>query len=212
MTKKVGEIIDYVDEMVSNRVNSTTKITFLNDIMVTAKEYNTETAILNTTGTVADTQTYDLPAYVKVEDIIWLGVAASTFGTTVISAASTTVYSEYKFKGIEDAEEGMRYFQHTTQFGLIPVPDDAYYMRIEYMPYLGPYTSTDTEITLNSHLINYIQDKLCSKVCKSAGFPRLDLANNYELDAMEHLNNAKRIYFQTLQQKSKRNISYKRWW
>lgn len=219
MAKTVGEILDLVDEIVPNRINSTTKVKFLNDILMVASRYNTDSIVLNTTGTIADTQTYDLPSGTKVEDILWLGLSNSTFSSTDISAASTTVYTEYKFKGIEDPESGLRYFVHSTQLGLIPVPDDAYYLRIEYNPYLGPFSSTaspssdsTTILNINSYLINYVQDKLCSKICKSVSFPRLDLANNYELDSIDSLDQAKLHYYKTLQARSKRNISYKRWW
>lgn len=217
--KTLGEILDLCDELVTNRISSTTKVKFLNDILHTVRKYNTKSITLYTDGTAADTQTYDLPSYVSIEDITYLGVSNSTFNTTVIAANSTTYYVEYKFKGQEDPEVGLRYFEHSTQYGLYPIPDDAYYMKIIYNPYLGPFSSTAdpssdaaVEINVDGHLTNYIQDKLCAKICKSGAFPRLDLANNYELDAMENLNLAMNNYYKTISKKSKRNISYKRWW
>lgn len=220
MPKTVGEILDICNELVPNRIGTTTKVKFLNDILATVKKYNTEITTLYTTGTVTSTAVYSLPSGVKVEDLTYVGISNSTFNTTTIAANSTTIYLEYKFMGQDDPEVGLRYKEYTSSSIVItPMPDNDYYMVWKYRPPLGPFSSTadptsDATVTIdvNNFLTNYIQNKLCAKIAKSMAFPRLDLANNYEMDAVEDLNNATMNYYKVNQIKQKRRISYKRWW
>lgn len=220
MAKTLAEILSICDELVPNRVPTTTKVKFLNDILITARKYNTEITTLYTTGTVTSTAVYSLPSYIRVEDLTYVGISNSTFNTTVIAAHTTTLYSEYKFMGQDDPETGLRYWQYTsTSIGITPMPDDDYYMVLKYKPYLGPFSSTADPssdaaqvINVNDFLTNYIQDKLCSKIAKSMSYPRLDLANNYEMDANENLSLATMNYYKWTQSHQKRRISYKRWW
>ena len=61
--------------------------------------------------------------------------------------------------------------------------------------------------------MEYLQNKLAARVCKSGSFPRVDLANNYEIDAEFKLGIARTHYHNTkFKKQAKRNISYKRWW
>jgi hypothetical protein len=220
MPKTVGEILDICNEIVPNRVNTTTKVKFLNDILAIAKKYNTEITTLYTTGTMASTAVYSLPSYVGINDILYVGISGSTFNTTTIAAHSTTIYLEYKLMGQDDPEVGLRYKEwSSSSIQIIPMPDDEYYMVLKYKAPLGPYSSTadpttdaTQTINVNDFLTNYIQDKLCSKIAKTMAFPRLDLANNYELDAMDNLNQAIAYYYRLAQTRQKRRISYKRWW
>jgi hypothetical protein len=218
MGKAISEIIGWVNEVVPNKVNSTTMQVFLKELLGVGSEvykFNTELT-LNSTKTVANQNEYDLPSGVRVEDIEWLGVSNTTYNSTDV-LGTTTPFNEYKYYGLEDEIQGCRYTNFTSQLSITPTPDDAYHMRIIYRPSyaaLGVASSDSTTIlNLDNPLIEYLQNKLAARVCKSGSFPRIDLGNNYEMEAESKLATARMQYYKIKHVKqSKRNISWKRWW
>lgn len=218
MGKTITEILSWVDETVPNKIATTSKQRFIQDLLGRGGDvykYNTE-LVWQSTATVADQNLYDMPAGVQVRDITYLEVSGTTYNSTDV-LGTTTPFTEYKFHGLEDAKVGNRYTNFTTQLSITPTPEDAYHYRYLYKPaYVGPYTATSdstTVLNMDSVLIEYIQNKVAARVCKSGSFPRIDLGNNYEIEAESKLSNAKMNYYNLKHRtQSKRNISYKAWW
>jgi hypothetical protein len=215
MGKAISEIIAWVDEIVPNKIESTTKQIFVRELLGVGGDiykYNTEIS-MESTATVADQNEYDLPAGIRVEDIEWLGVSNTTYNSTDV-LGTTTPFNEYKYYGLEDEIEGCRYTHYTSQLSITPTPDDAYHMRILYKPnYAANSSDSTTVLNFDNPLIEYLQNKLAARVCKSGSFPRIDLGNNYEIEAESKLNLARLNYYKLKHVKqSKRNISWKRWW
>jgi hypothetical protein len=215
MGKTIAEILSWVDEVVPNKLNSTTKQIFISDLIGDGdfSKYNTKKTWWDT-QTVADQAEYNLPSGVEITDISYVGISPTTYNSTDVTG-STTIYTEHKFKGMTEEKE-TAYTEYTTQLVIYPTPDDAYHMRIIYKPmYRGSYnasTDTTTLIDADKPLIDWLQNKVAAKVCKSMAFPRIDLGNNYELEAETKLSNAKINYFKKKRATSKTNISYKSWW
>lgn len=215
MAKTIAEIIAWVDEIVPNKVESTTKQIFVRDLLGVGSDvykYNTELT-WHSTKTVANQNEYDLPAGVKVEDLVWLGVSNTTYNSTDV-LGTTTPFVEYKYYGLEDTKEGSRYTNYTTQLSITPTPDDAYHMKMIYKPnYSAASSDSTTVLNLNNPLLEYLQNKVAARVCKSLSFPRIDLGNNYEMEAESKLDRARMHYYNNRHSKySKRNISWKGWW
>lgn len=215
MPKSIAEILAWVDEIVPNKVNSTTKQIFVREMLGPGSEiykFNTELTYL-TTSTVQNQNEYNLPSGVQVHDIVWMGVSNTTHNSTDV-LGTTTAFTEYKYYGLEDSKVGSRYTNFSTQLSISPTPDSAYHMKIIYKPsYYTSSSDSTTVLNVSNPLLEYIQNKLAARVCKCGSFPRVDLANNYERDAQEKLDVAKTYYFSNRHRwYSKRNTSWKRWW
>lgn len=215
MSKTIGNIIDYVNLVIPNKLEDATKIIFLSDLLGDGDfhKYNPETITFDT-QTVEDQSEYDLPTGIRVKDLLYLGISPTTYNSTDV-VGTTTLFTQYKYYGLEDAKYGSRYTNYTTQLSISPTPDDEYHMRMIYKPFYGPYNTTadtTTIILANNTLIEYLQCKVAARVCKSMAFPRIDLGNNYEIEAASKLSNARINYFKEKRSYSNRNISYKRWW
>lgn len=215
MGKTIGDIITYVDSVIPNKITEATKIIFLSDLLGEGdfRKFNPE-IVQYDTYTVADQSEYDLPASIKVKDLLYLGVSPTTYNSTDV-VGSTTLFQIYKYYGQEDSQIGQRYTNYTSQLSLIPTPDDSYHMRMKYRPFYGAYSASSDSTTIieaDNNLINYLQNKVAARICKSMAFPRIDMGNNYEIDAEMNLNNARLNYYKTRRAESNRNISYKRWW
>jgi hypothetical protein len=214
MAKTVGQVISWVDQMLPNGVDSTTKMIFIEDIYKTIKHLNTECITSDTTPTASSQADYDLPSGVDFKDLMFVGISPTTFNTTNI-VGSTTPFVEYSYKSWKNAEVGMQYWENSSSnIRLASIPDDAYHMRFKYLPSLICNASTDstTFIPGNDFMVGYCQNKLASQVAKMGSFPRIDLANNYELESDEFLNKAR---VESMKFKLKRkgyNMSYKDWW
>ena len=215
MGKTLQAIINWVDEVVPNAMETTTKQVFLSDLLGEGdfKNFNTARTYLDT-YTVADQSDYDLPTGIKVDDIIRAYVSPTTYNSTDV-VGSTTLFEKYTLLGI-DSEKSPGFVEYTTQIHLIPTPDDSYHMRLIYKPVyrgnLADTTSLATEILAQKPLIDWLQNKLAARVCKSLAFPRIDLGNNYELEAEEKLSAARLEYYQDRRKRCANKIGWKDWW
>lgn len=214
MPKTISQIINYVDETVPNAIASTTKQLIIADIWKELKEYNSEYVVSDTTPTASSQKVYSLPTGVAWKDLIYVGVSATTYASTTLPL-STTPFTEYRYKAEDNEEIGNQWYEYTSSsICIIAVPDNAYYMRFKYVPSLVMAASSDLTVPLlcSINMVYYIQHKLSSIVARSGAFPRIDLANNYELDAMESLSkikiDAKKLRWSRL----KSATSYKAWW
>lgn len=213
MGRSITDILSWVDETIPNKLPTTSKMQYLSDLVGDGefKKYNDYVTTYEF-ATSSGSAEYDLPAGVRVTDLLYVGISATTYNTTNV-LKSTTPFTEYKYRGLDD--EGVGYTEYTSQLALVPKPDNSYHIRIKYRPIYGPFTAssdTTTIITADSPLINYLQHKIAAKVCQAMSFPRIDLANNHEISAEENLATAKMNYFRKKRQLSKKNISYKGWW
>jgi hypothetical protein len=94
--------------------------------------------------------------------------------------------------------------------------ENKHWLRYKCLPPLVFCTTSTSDSTtllkVDDLLINYIQNKLAAKVCRSGSFPRIDLGNNYEMEAIESLNRAKLNKKQLETRTAKFKRSYKDWW
>lgn len=215
MAKTIGQIINWVDTCVANKIASSDKIVFLSDLLGDGefKLYNTE-LITNSTKTSTSSYLYNLPSGVRVQDLFYVGISGTTYNSTDV-LGSTTIFTEYKYAGIRDSRGGSVYWNESSQIAIPRATTDVYHMKYVYRPHYGAYTNSSDSTTIiaaDTPLINWLQHKLSARVCKASPFPRLDLANNYELDAMNAMSEAKINYFKQRRKTSKVNIGYKDWW
>jgi len=213
MGKTLESIIAWADETIPNKVSSTAKITLLSDLLGDGSFRNFNTYENEYTFYVSShTAEYDLPSGIRVSDLTYVGITATTYNTTNV-LASTTPFTEYKFQGLHD--EGTGYREYTTKLAITPKPMGKYHAKLRYRPYYGPYTAssdTTTIVKADNSLINFLQYKLAARICQSMAFPRIDLANNFEMSAEYELSNAKCDYFKRQRALAKKPMSYKRWW
>jgi len=205
-----------VDEIVENVIATTTKIRFINIALQEARPWMTKVETFST-QTVADQQLYNLPTGVKVSDILPEGVylTQTTYNTTTV-VSSTLFYNKYKLRGRLCPLEGSQFFEYTTQLGISPVPDDVVYLKVMYRHVPGEYTSSSDSTTIfdyDSDIMNYLKNKTIARICKAGKFPRLDLGNNYELEAESNLDNARMNWYKMERRRKNQNaISYRDWW
>jgi len=214
MNKSISSIISYVNEVLPNAVQSTTLNTFIDEIVRTVKHYTPNIAVWST-QTVADQQAYTLPDHINVRDIISMHISNTTYNATTL-VTSTLDWNPYRFVGYEDREKGLAYFRATTvgssaeRICLSPIPDDVVYMKTMYWG--SPQTSESTDIIKNDYMVDYIQNKLLAMIAKTGTYPRIDLANNYELEAMQNLTRLKLERKKVERELKERFKGYKDWW
>lgn len=212
--KTVSQIIGWVDQMLPNAIDSTTKYVLLEDIFKSVKEYNTNYVVSDTTPTASSTPIYSLPSGISYQDLLYVGISNTTFNTTNI-VASSTPFTEYLYKNSKDIQVGSQWWEYSsTSIVIHGSPDGAYHMQFKYVPNLIANASSDptTVVNCNDSLTDYIQHKLASQVARSGSFPRIDLANNYELEAAEKLTKAKIDSKKFKWRRTNKAISYKEWW
>jgi hypothetical protein len=215
MDKTLAQLLAWVDESVPNRIPTTSKLRYiaenLGDSMFA--KYNSAKTWYDT-YTVADQAEYNLPTGIRVTDLIYVGVSGTTYNTTDVIGTSTP-FNEYKYAGLRD-DKSPSYTDYTTQIALVPAPDDAYHMRLIYTPQYRDMgcelTDSTTIISADTPLINWLQSKVAARVCKSMAFPRIDLGNNYEIDAESYLGDARLNWYNNKRRLSKTNIGWRDWW
>lgn len=186
MAETLGSILSYIDEVLPNNINSTTKINFINDEIKEFWPYMTSTKLYEF-ATSSGTAEYVLPTTnTKIEHIVEYGL---TIQTDTNAVTSTTIWGTYSYIGQNEVLEGNRFYDAlNNKFGIYPVPDNGYTARIRYREYptiLSSSSDSTTVLNLNNDYIKLIKYKALARVAKTGKFPRVDLANNYEMDAKE---------------------------
>lgn len=219
--KTITDILGWVDARIPNPLATTNKMIYLSDLISDGefREFNSRLQIWDT-GTATTGYTYSLPAGVSIKDIRWVGISPTTYNSTNV-ISTTTPFTEYKYIGLRDPS-GPGYFDdaqyssnNVNMMGITPRTTNSFHLRVIYKPYQGPFnasTDTTTIINCDDQLTKYLQYKLAAEVCRSLAFPRIDMANNYELEAVQALGSARVNYYNTRRRTSKLNISYKDWW
>jgi hypothetical protein len=216
-SKTITQILDYVNSKVPNGVSTSDKIVYLSDIVngYDFEKYNTEHTTWST-GTSSNCATYTLPTNVLIGDIRWFGISETTYNSTDV-IGTTTPFTEYKYAGLREGAKTNCYtdFNSPNVVAIRPIPDTRYHMKVIHKSKHSQYSASSDStsvITAPIPLITYAQYKLSAEICKSMAFPRIDMANNYEIDAAEALARAKMLHAQYMRSMSKVNISYKDWW
>lgn len=216
--KTVGDIINYVDRVVPNNVGSSDKYVYLQDICRDVRHLNTKYDTWDT-NTITSASFYNLPTNINWTDLLWVGVSNSTYDVAISpSTMPYSDYQEYKYKGLDESITGLQWIESgdtgITLYGLST--QNKHWIRYKCLPHLVFCTTSSSDSTsylnVDDILTDYIQNKLAAKVCKSGAFPRVDLANNYELEANELLSRIKLNKKQFETRTAKRKISYKGWW
>lgn len=216
--KTVGDIVSYVDRVVPNALATTDKMGFLLDIARNIREYNLNYETYDT-NTSTNVNIYTVPSsHLSYRDIIWLGVSNSTYDVAISqSTCPISDYTEFKYKGKDEDTGSNQWLEHGSSavyiYGLST--QNKHWLKYRCVPHLefGLNSSDSTTIVnVDNVLTDYIQNKLAAKVCRSGAFPRVDLSNNYELEAQELLSKV-RLNKRILD--TKRNplkIGYRDWW
>ena len=182
--KTLQQSLNYINELLPNRVNSTTIVTFINDEQRKLWHHMTSTKIFET-YTVADQELYSLPSdcdfdMIKPNGIL---VADSTDGST------SATFKPYSYAGKDDNASDYVYYEGLNDtFGIIPIPTVTQKpIHIRYQPRPTLFASTDTAVqyNLDEDYIELIELRVMSKICKMGNNPDVEMANNYTMDAME---------------------------
>lgn len=214
MAESLNDVLNYINSLLSNGISTENKVTIINDILKNDWKHFTSTAY-HTFNTASSQVYYDMPTNCKVYHIVENGVGVCATAST--AATSTTIYEPYHFIGQDETQESNVFFEcstSTTQIGIYPTPNDVYPARIKYQVYptLMTSTATTTVFNVDDDFINYVKNKAMSVVAKSGKFPRVDLANNYEMDAKEILRKVKLRKKQEKTKTSRYRISYQGGW
>jgi len=217
MPKTITDIINYVNEILPNRAQSTTINTFIDDAAKNVRLW-TPDVIDWSTQTVANQQTYNMPSNIRINDIVSFHITQTTYNATTL-VTSTLDWREYKFAGYEDRYKGDIFFRATTgnssinadRICLSPIPDDVVYFKALHWDYPNTSMGTTT-IIKNDYLISYIENKVMAKISRMGLHPRIDLSNNYEIEAESYLRLLKQDREKVVMSLSPKRISYKEWW
>jgi hypothetical protein len=216
--KSIAEIVAYVNSMLPNNVATTDKYSYIAEIARDVRKYNLNYDTWDTNTSTAS-NIYALPSsHLTYRDIQWIGVSNTTYDAAISqSTCPFSDYTQYKYKGMDEQQESQRWIEMGSSqillYGLSTA--DKYWIKAKYTPHLkfGLASSDSTTIlNINEKIENYIQQKLAARICKSGAFPRIDLGNNYELEALELYNEIKQDYFDLERRKASLKIGYKDWW
>jgi hypothetical protein len=214
----LDQIMGFVNQAVPNGLDSTTKISLVNDEIRYYWDKLTSTNYDNSLVTIADQAVYNLPSTsLSVNNIVHDGVAVAT-STNAIT--STMVWQTYSFCSNDDELSGYQYYESLGgTFGIWPIPttdNDGRVISIRYQEYPTIFESSDvgTTNTLNIHddYLQAIKYKVCNRVAKMGNNPRVQLGNNYLGDALIVEKNIKNRAKTKHKRQTGNQISYKRWW
>jgi hypothetical protein len=184
MPETFQSVIDYVNEVYPNRLNSTTIITIINRECRKLYPYLTNSTINSTTiTTTSDYGLYPLPTTnVHFDMIESVHVGDSTAG-------STTIYQPYEYAPSTDALGDYSFYNPLdNHIGIFPEPTTAALpILIRYRePPVTILAASDTTTYMNfdEDLTEVLINNVLSRIAKSGNFPRVTLANNYTVDGI----------------------------
>jgi len=209
--KTLQQSLNYINELLPNRINSTTIVTFINDEQRKLWQYMTSTKLYET-YTVADQALYSLPSDCDFEMIKPNGVLVAT--TTDGSTSAT--FDPYSYVGKDDNASDYSYYEGLDgTFGILPVPTVTQKpIHIRYQPRPTLFASTDTAVqyNLDEDYIELVELKVMAKICKMGNNPDVEMGNNYTMDAMELERKMKFRMANKKAKTSRRTVSYREGW
>jgi hypothetical protein len=183
MGETLGQVLGYINQVLPNSVDTTTLITFINDELKENWSYLTSTEYYQFQLS-SGVPIYPMPTNVTMDMINENGLLVSD---TTSVPTSTAEWNSYTFKGADEELDGNNYVEALDDIGIYPIPDNGYYARIIYQEYptIMASTDTNTQFNISDDYIKLIKFRTLARVAKSGKFPRVDLANNYDADAMQ---------------------------
>lgn len=186
MAETVAEFISLLNEMYPNSVNSSTIYTLINN------EKRKYWDILSSTGTYlfnlsSGVQDYTLPTNCEFTKIKENGL--SVFNTTSTAYTSTNTFENYHYVGQDEEVTGNVFFENytTSKLSINPIPTNGFLARLTYQKRPDIYATSDSTSIwdLDQDYIDLIRYKVISRIAKMGHSPDVEIANNYEMDAME---------------------------
>lgn len=206
----LGEMLNYIDAVLPNTVSTEIKVKFINDEQKKIFKYMNEVDMYEVI-TIAGQPIYSIPSDCEVELIDQVLVASSTEAVT-----ADTQFNAYKYAGQNDSLDGGNfYFDALGKLGLYPIPDKTNYaLRIIYekRPIIFATADTATEFNIEGDFLDFIQNKVMSKIAKTGNYPDIELANNYEIEASSIESKLKMDRAKKRTKNPKSRYSYKEGW
>lgn len=209
--KTLGQSLSFINEVLPNKVNSTTIITLINNEQRKIWHHMTSTSLYEA-YTVANQELYSLPTDCEFERIVENGilVGESTNGSTSQS------FTPYSYAGKDDNASDYVYYEGLNDtFGIIPIPTVSnipIHIRYQPRPIMFASTDTNTQYNLNEDFIELIELRTMSRICKIGNNPDAELANNYEADANELERKMKVRLARDKAKNNRRRVSYREGW
>lgn len=183
MAETIGSIIDLINEVYPNGLNSSTLLTIINRESKKLYPYLTNSTINTTNITTTSDSGYPLPS----TDVHFDMLESVYVGDT--TADSSTIYQEYTYAPSSNDLTGYKYYNaFGNNVGLFPEPttsDLPIVLKYREPPVLVTSTSdSSTFLNFNDDLTQVLMDNVLSRIAKSGRFPRVTLANNYAIDGL----------------------------
>jgi hypothetical protein len=163
------------------------------------------------TVTIENQPIYSLPTDCEVELIDQVMVS-----NTTSNVDSSTPFASYEYAGQNDnLDSGNFYFDALGKLGLYPVPDKTNYaIRIIYekRPIIFATSDVNKEFNIDGDFLDFIQNKVMSKIAKTGNYPDIELANNYEVEASSIESKLKMDRAKRKAKNPKSRYSYKEGW
>ena len=213
MAKSLADLTSYINEMLPNRMNSTTIIDIINSEMLKIFRDMTSTDLSTSITTVANQQQYALPTNCDFDMIIENGIR-------VFSSAGSTIFQIYRHAGVDDIDNipnGNRYFEGLTgNFGLYPTPTVSgmpVTVKFQARPSLFGFATTDstTIVPLDQDYVELLEYRTMARIAKSGNSPDIEMANNYTADSIELRRELKFKRANEKMKTSRHRFSYKDW-
>jgi hypothetical protein len=212
-TESLSEFLTYVNEVLPNRVNSTTIAKFVNEESRRMWKYMTNIEYDYSLKTSSGIGLYSLPTACQLDALKSVLVSDST------AITSTCLFEAYTYVGSDEELEGNNYYAGVNgSIGLYPTPTyTGYNIQLEYQerPTIFGYASSDstTIFNLDRDYLDLIRYRVMSRVAKSGNSPDVEMGNNYTLEANEiekkiRLDNAKKKF----DANKKNKIGYSEGW
>jgi hypothetical protein len=183
VSETLSQVLGYINELLPNRMNSTTIVMLINNEQRKIWRQMTSTNYYEMV-TASSQAIYNLPSDCEFDMIAESGIM---LGDSTNAVTSTTIFEPYTFCGADDELAGNNYYEGVSgTFGLYPVPQYANYpIRIKYQERPTLFASSDGSayFNLDQDYIDLIKFRVMSRVAKSGNNPDVELANNYETDA-----------------------------
>lgn len=213
MSKTLGQVLSYINELLPNKMNSTTITGLLNSEMLKIFRDMTSTALSTTLVTGSSQALYDLPSNCDFSLITENGISVAT-------SAGSTFFNIYNYAGadeVNEALEGYRYYEGINRtFGIYPIPlSSGLTIAIKYQkrPDLFGFASTDstTIVPLDQDYVELLELRTMAKIAKSGNSPDIELANNFDADALEMRRELKFKRANERMKTPRKRFSYKDW-